>query len=121
MQQDNWIIDGNYRSTMSLRLQQADVIIWLKISKFRAIWRIIKRSILFRINKKTRPEMPEQFKEHFDREYLEFLKFVFSYDGKQISEVIKVNRTDQSNLVIVRKKADKKKIVNLIENEYQIV
>ncbi|KRL08132.1 shikimate kinase [Liquorilactobacillus hordei] len=121
MQQDNWIIDGNYRSTMSLRLQQADVIIWLKISKFRAIWRIIKRSILFRINKKTRPEMPEQFKEHFDREYLEFLKFVFSYDEKQISEVIKVNRTDQSNLVIVRKKADKKKIVNLIENEYQIV
>lgn len=114
MHQGSWIIDGNYRSTMSLRLQQADVIIWLKVNKVRAILRIIKRSLLFRINKKTRPEMPNQFREHFDREYLDFLKFVFSYDEKKVLELIKANKKKQSTLVIIKKQADKKKIASLI-------
>lgn len=121
MQQNNWIIEGNYQSTMNLRLRQADTIIWLKINKFRAIWRIIKRSILFRINNKTRPEMPNQFSEHFDYEYWKFLKFVLSYDEKKVFELIKANRTNQSDLVIVKKQADKEKIVNLIKIEDEVV
>ncbi|KRN30226.1 DNA topology modulation protein [Liquorilactobacillus mali] len=114
MEQKNWIIEGNYRSTIDLRLKQADLIIWLKINKFKAVWRVIKRSILFRLNKKTRPEMPARFKEHFDREYWEFLKFVVSYDEKQMSELILANSTKQSHLLIIRGRKGKGQLMNYL-------
>jgi len=41
--EDKWIIDGNYRSTLDLRLEKSDTIIFLDISKWKCIWRVFKR------------------------------------------------------------------------------
>jgi adenylate kinase family enzyme len=43
MKAEQWIMDGNYRSTMELRLSQADTIIWLDLSPIVCLWRILKR------------------------------------------------------------------------------
>ncbi len=43
---DRWIIDGNYGSTMDIRLTAADTIVWLDFSRYLCLWRVFKRSFL---------------------------------------------------------------------------
>ena len=43
--QSNWIIDGTFDNTLPLRLSRADLIIFLDISLWRCLWRIIVRDI----------------------------------------------------------------------------
>src|SRR3989338_1002761 len=40
---ESWIIDGNYRSTLHLRLPAADAIIFLDFSRWRCFWGIVRR------------------------------------------------------------------------------
>lgn len=40
---DEWILDGNYRSTLDLRLSQADTVIWLDFSPLICYYRTLKR------------------------------------------------------------------------------
>lgn len=76
---DSWLIDGNYANRLPQRLAQADHVIWLDYSRWLCCYRVIKRSLLTRLFRAKRPDMAEQFKECFDREYLDFLQFVWSF------------------------------------------
>ncbi|WP_088042298.1 DNA topology modulation protein [Bacillus sp. EAC] len=74
VQQDEWIIDGNYGGTLDIRLNAADTIIFLDIPRLICIYRLIKRRIKY--NKKTRPDMGVGNEEKLD---IEFLKWVWQY------------------------------------------
>ncbi|WP_125766321.1 AAA family ATPase [Lapidilactobacillus wuchangensis] len=78
-QHDNWVIDGNYSQTMAPRMAQADLTIWFQVSRTVAIKRVIGRSLQVRHNGHNRPEMAPNFEEHFDRDYWDFLKFIWHY------------------------------------------
>jgi adenylate kinase family enzyme len=81
---ENWIVEGNYASSFDLRLPQADQIVLLKANRLTIMWRVITRSIKYRLNPSTRPEMAEaHFQEKWDKEYLEFLKWVWTFDKTQ--------------------------------------
>lgn len=45
---DEWIIDGNYASTLSQRLPRTQLVILLKVPRLVAIWRVIKRYLTYR-------------------------------------------------------------------------
>ena len=66
MQQDEWIIDGNYISTMEQRVQGADIIIYLDFPTEQCI-----EGIRSRIGQK-RADMP-WIEEALDEEFLEFV------------------------------------------------
>lgn len=83
MATDRWLIDGNYAGTLPMRLAQADTVIWLDFPAKRNIFRIIKRSMQFRQDKSSRPDMPDHFQEKmFDKDYMKFLKFVWTFNQK---------------------------------------
>ena len=83
MATDRWLIDGNYAGTLPMRLAQADTVIWLDFPAKRNIFRIIKRSMQFRQDKSSRPDMPDPFQEKmFDKDYRKFLKFVWTFNQK---------------------------------------
>ena len=42
-EQDNWIIDGNYKATLEKRLNRADLVIWLDYSTFTHLKGVFKR------------------------------------------------------------------------------
>lgn len=42
---EQWIMDGNYRSTMDLRLPQADTVIWLDFPPVVCFYRLFKRRL----------------------------------------------------------------------------
>jgi len=46
VKEENWIIDGNYNSTVGIRLQAADLIIYFNLPKYICLYRIFKRYLL---------------------------------------------------------------------------
>ncbi|QFK70566.1 DNA topology modulation protein [Pradoshia sp. D12] len=81
-----WIIDGNYSSTMDIRINAADTIIFLDIPRTICIYRAFKR--MFQYQNKTRPDMGEGCEERFS---FEFLKWIWEYPKKQKTKTVSVS------------------------------
>ncbi|WP_461218245.1 P-loop NTPase family protein [Lapidilactobacillus salsurivasis] len=75
----HWIIDGNYRATMGTRMRHADVIVWLQVPRAVAVQRVLARSYQTRVQHEQRADMAPDFSEHLDREYWDFIKFVWGF------------------------------------------
>lgn len=75
---DAWILDGNYGSTLDIRLRYSDTIIFLDINRFTCLVRAILRSV--KSYGRTRPDMAEGCKEHFD---ISFAKWILEYPTKR--------------------------------------
>ena len=90
---DKWIIDGNYRKTLEMRIKKADTIILLDISKYKCIYNVFKR----RFNK-NRIDIAEGCNEKFDIEFLKFIKYIFNFkknNQKRINDLINGYRNDK--------------------------
>lgn len=76
-QADNWIIDGNYSSTIEVRAAAADTIIFLDFSRWLCLWRWAGRVIKNRGT--VRPDMGEGCAEHWD---FEMFRWLWTYPRK---------------------------------------
>ncbi|MGF3104705.1 DNA topology modulation protein [Rossellomorea sp. DUT-2] len=85
---EEWIIDGNYGGTMEIRLNAADTIIFLDISRTICVYRAFKRMLIYRNT--TRPDMGEGCEERFD---LKFIKWIWNYPKTSRPEIL--NRLKQ--------------------------
>lgn len=74
VEQDQWIIDGNYKGSFDIRMAAADTIIFLDYPRWLTMVRMFKRRIEH--HKKLRPDMPPNWKEKISPD---FLKFVWTY------------------------------------------
>ena len=74
IQDDSWIIDGNYGGTMPKRLTRADTVVFLDRSRWVCLYRVLKRTSLH--YGQARSELPEGCRERFD---WEFLKYVYRF------------------------------------------
>lgn len=75
LQGDRWIVDGNYGSTLDLRLQYADCAIFLDYPRFHCLYRALKRRIQYRGT--TRPDMPPDCPEKIDLEFIRWILWDF--------------------------------------------
>ena len=78
VERKEWIMDGNYGESIDLRVPHADVIIHLKANRFLAIYRVLKRFVLY--YGKVRDDMGEGCQEKVD---FEFLKYVWRFNSHQ--------------------------------------
>lgn len=69
--QDQWIIEGNYSNTYDIRAQSADTIIYLELPLIVCLYRVFKRWILH--IGKVRPDMGEGCKEKIDYQFIKFI------------------------------------------------
>ena len=74
---DRWIIDGNCMRTISIRLFEADTVIYLDISRWRCILHAIKRQ--WQNYGKVRADMPKGCQAYFDKHFFLFLKYIWQY------------------------------------------
>ncbi len=72
--EEEWIMDGNYLSTMDLRLSYADTVIFLDYPRRLCLWRAIKRIVLH--YGKTRADMTEGCNERFD---VPFFRWIWNF------------------------------------------
>ncbi len=75
LNEPQWIIDGNYKRTLSKRLEYADTVIWMRGSRWRCLWRILKRRLQY--HKKSRNDIGPGCPERLD---WDFLKYVWNYN-----------------------------------------
>lgn len=57
MQQERWLLDGNYSGSLDLRMQAADTIIFLDFPRLLCSYRLLKRQLMYA--GKSRPDMNE--------------------------------------------------------------
>lgn len=74
VQEEAWILDGNYSNTLRIRIQAADTLIFLDYPTWLCLYRIFKRRWMYR--GKTRIDMGEGCIEKID---WEFLGWVWNY------------------------------------------
>ena len=102
VEQEKWIIDGTYRSTLRIRLEKADFIIWLDFSSIAQIRGIMQRYLK---NKGVeKPEIPG-CKEKMDKEF-------FTY-------VLKYNKLKRKSIVENLEGIDKNKVL-ILKNRKQV-
>ncbi len=74
--QEEWLIEGNYGSTLAPRLERADTVIYLDFPIWLCLWRLIRRVTTLR--GQSRPDMPEGCPERFD---LAFFWYVMTWNS----------------------------------------
>ncbi len=73
---DDWVCEGNYsRKTFDLRLPRADLVIWLDTPRATCLARVLLRSL----RNAPRPDRADGCEERFDRAYLAFLRYVWTF------------------------------------------
>jgi adenylate kinase family enzyme len=95
--EDHWIIDGNYGSTMDIRLKAADTIIYLDYPPLLAILRAIKRRIQY--HGRTRPDLNEGCPESFD---WQFFKWIWTFRKLRRPGILKLleDHRDKKTIII---------------------
>lgn len=83
LKKEEWILDGNFGSTLDMRIEAADTIIFLDYSSVRCLYGVVKRRIQY--HGKTRPDMGKGCPEKLD---WEFLKWVAGYKKNKSPEII---------------------------------
>ncbi|HHG3104736.1 TPA: DNA topology modulation protein, partial [Vibrio parahaemolyticus] len=95
-----WIIDGNYQSTLDIRFEACDTIIFLDVNRYTCIYRALKRTLL----SSKRPDLAEGCDERFD---IEFIKFIWDYPQNSKPVIMdKLNTLTSNKRVIIAKSVD---------------
>ncbi len=112
--QDQWIIEGNYSTTYDIRAPRADTIIYLELPLTICMYRVVKRW-LTNIGK-TRPDMGAGCKEKLDYPFIKFI--ITTYHKRKQKMRIRFREfqeADPSKKVIILK--GRKEIQAYFDNE----
>ena len=78
-----WVMDGNFSSTLDVRLAACDTVVLLDPPRAVCVWRALKRWVMYR--NKPRPDMAEGCGEKFDPK---FLHWVWTYPSRSRPTVL---------------------------------
>lgn len=86
-----------------------------EISPSRAIFRVVSRSLKTRLAGHNRSDMASNFKEKFDQEYWDFMKFIWHFPKNNEPQIAKLIEAEgkSDRVTIVRTQKDKAKIMSL--------
>lgn len=73
LQREAWVMDGNFGSTLDLRLAACDTVIFLDLSPAVCLWRVMKRRLRYR--GESRPDMTQGCPERLDLDFLLWIAF----------------------------------------------
>lgn len=99
LDQDTWIMDGNYGGTLELRVGYADTIVFLDMPTVTCLWGAIRRLLQYR--GQSRPDMTEGNAERIN---LEFLMWILSYRRTRRPGILAMLKRleDSKNILILR-------------------
>jgi adenylate kinase family enzyme len=81
---EHWIIEGNYESTVPIRLERADTVIYLDVPRTIALWRATRRG--FRDRGRLRPDLGEGCPEQLMSR--EFASWIWNYPKRGRPEAL---------------------------------
>nr|WP_155668031.1 topology modulation protein [Ornithinibacillus caprae] len=111
--QRQWIIEGNYSSTLEIRAKHADTIIYLELPLYICMFRVVKRWL--RNIGKTRPDMGKGCKEKLDWDFIKFIYTTYYPRKKNMDKRFQSLQSVGSKKVIITLKS-KKAIASFIDH-----
>lgn len=82
--QDQWVIDGTDVGSFEQRVPRADLVIWIRTNRWRALWQLTGR--VWRSYGRVRPDMAEGCPEQLpDRE---FLGWIWTFEKRQGPRIV---------------------------------
>lgn len=111
-QRDQWIMDGNYRETLDIRLKVADTIIFLDLPRWLCAWRAIKRRIQYRNT--SRPDMAPGCQESlFKPDFPDFLLRIWDYPNRAKPDIEQrlLNLDSDQRIIHLKSRSDTKKFL----------
>ena len=93
---DQWIMDGNYTRTLSIRLQAANAVVFMDMPRLLCIYRIIKRRIQY--HGKTRPDLNEECPEKID---WAFFSWVWNFKKRSRPRIVDMLEQVKGNKEVV--------------------
>jgi len=113
MDQEHWILEGNYRRLCKNRYEDADQIFIFKMNRFYCLYQVIKRRIKYR--HKHRESMAKGCKEKIDFSF--FMWVLFTGRTKKRRSFFKsIESKHQSKIIIFRKRKEVKAYLQQIVN-----
>lgn len=101
LRKPQWIIDGNYNRTLSLRLSQCDTVFYLDLPTPVCLWGVIKR--VFQNYGKAREDMGGDCRERLDLERLKFFGYVLGFNRKYRKKYHKMLENTKNVRVVIFK------------------
>jgi adenylate kinase family enzyme len=93
---ERWIIDGNYSSTMDLRLPRAETIIFLDFPRWLCLLRVLRRWLTYYGD--SRPDLPAGCPEKVDSD---FLRWIWDYPKRSRPHTVALLQSlDQEKQII---------------------
>lgn len=100
VQRDAWIIDGNYKGTLPIRLRAADTVVFLDLPRAVCLGRVLWRRL--RYLGRTQPYMTAGCPERFDRNTLQFLRYTWRYPERTRPEVLALLEEHAAHAQLIR-------------------
>ncbi len=113
--EEEWIMDGNYSSSLHLRLPRADTVIFLDFSRWKCLWRVLSRWVRFR--GKVRPSAATGCEEKMD---WEFFHYVLSYPNRSRSKVLRLLEKEKGRLEVNRLR-NEREVEEFLENLKSVI
>ncbi len=96
---ERWIIDGNYGTTLYIRLREADTVFFFDFNRFSCLFGILKRRIIY--HNRSREDMSEGCPERLD---LEFLRWIWNFPDDERKRVVqRLEELDEEKEVMIFK------------------
>ena len=109
LQKPAWIIDGNFDSTLTLRMQYADCVIFLDYETSICLRRIVRRYVTH--IGKTRLDMTNNCNEKLD---MEFLQWIIRYNEDVRPDILqKLANTSITSIIFTHPKQTKRWLSNI--------
>lgn len=81
---ETWVMDGNYTSTLKMRAEVADTIIFLDMTRRSSYFRVVARYL--RNRGKTRPDVTEGCPEKID---MDFIRWIWDYPNTRKPAILR--------------------------------
>lgn len=113
VERPSWIIDGNYGSSMDLRIPKADTIIFMDFPRWTCLFRVMKRVVTQ--YGKVRPDSAPGCPERWD---WDFMLYVYRFKDRKRPGILKrlTGLTSDQNLLIFKSSRQVKRYLKALEN-----
>ncbi len=113
IEQDTWIMDGNYRDSLELRLERCDTIIYLDVPRIVSIFGIYQR--YFTYKNKSRDSITAGCEEKIDSS---FFNWVWHFNKRSRPMLMdKINKTNGKNILIFKTRKALRKYIDSINED----
>lgn len=108
-EEPRWIIDGNYLATMDLRMDAADLVIYLDVGPLRALSRIVKRWSMFRGG--SRPSVAPDCRE---RLHWSIVRSIVRHPLVDRPKILQAMHLGKAQVTILRNSKEVEKFLNTL-------